>query len=195
MNPINRQNKLLIFAALILGLYAGDRLVLTPELAAWDERAARIAQLDRDLSKGQMLLERREQMEERWADIQRRALPAVQSRAENLVFDSVDAWAGEAGVDVVSIKPRPVKIELKDVQSSFGKEEAYPAIEFRASARGSLQNIAHFLWLMETDPLALRIDEVEITPRDESMANISVNIRFDGLMMEPGADSPGEGLS
>ncbi len=194
MNPINRQSKLLILAVLVLAALAGDRLILTPQLKAWDERTERIAQLELDLVKGQTLLERREQLEERWEDFQSRALPIAQPSAEDLIFDSVEDWARDAGLDEVSIKPRPVKIEFEDVKS-FGEEEVYPGLEFNASWTGSLDDIAYFLWLMESDPLALRVDEVEITPRDKSMSNITVNIRFDGLMIAPDEEPAEEDVS
>ena len=194
MNPINRQSKLLILALLFLGAYLGDRLIVTPQLAAWDERAGRITNIERDLDKGRALLDRREQLEERWNEIKSRALPANQSRAENLVFDSIDDWARDAGLDAVSIKPRPVNIEFEDVTSA-GEDEEYPGLEFNAAWNGSLDDIAYFIWLMETDPLALRIDEIEITPRDQSMSNITVNIRFDGLMIAPDEEPSEEDVS
>ena len=56
-------------------------------------------------------------------------------------------------------------------------------LECRADAFGSIQSLARFLYELERDPLALKVDELEITARDSEGQQLSLSVRFSGLLL------------
>jgi Tfp pilus assembly protein PilO len=167
-----RQTILLAAAGLLVIVLVGDQLILRPQLEAWERRGRRIEQLRNDVDNGRDLLARQEQLQDRWEEIKRQCLPADLSAAEGAVLKSVDRWANEVRLSIAMIKPR----EKKD-------KEDRPQLEFSASARGSLESIARFLYILETAPLGLRLEEIELTEREKDRGGMAAEIRFNGLLM------------
>ena len=56
-------------------------------------------------------------------------------------------------------------------------------LECRADASGSLSALTRFLYEIEKDPLALRIDSLEITARDNTGQQLSLNLQVSGLLL------------
>ncbi len=168
----NREKLLTITAAVAIGLLVGDRLVRAPLARVWTERANRIAMLTKSLSQGAMMLDREKVIQERWANIKSNALPANVSVAENRVLKSVDRWARESRISFTSIKP-----QWKE------NAEDFMTLECRADAFGSIQSLARFLYELERDPLALKVEELEITARDTEGQQLSLGVRFSGLLL------------
>ncbi|MCX7014872.1 MAG: GspMb/PilO family protein [Candidatus Sumerlaeota bacterium] len=203
-DPKQRQRLMLIVAACLIGAFASDRLVFTPQWTAWNARAARIAQLEQDLSRGRDQAARRAELVRRWREMEKRSLPASPAAAEDLILKSVGQWAKECRLDLSSVKPRPPAEGGRDTKN------ACPRLGFRASARGSIQAIAQFLWRLESAPLPLHVDEIEIAARDKGKGGasdeLSLDIQFNGLLMasapetpapesKPAAETPEEPLS
>ena len=178
MDPKRRKNALIVAALVSFGLFAGDRLVFEPLASAWDARAAEIAKLRGRLDKGELLLGRQDHLAETWRDYEDAGLPADQAAAEALALKSVDGWAKESGLTVASIKPR-----------SIPDNGEWPKLEFRASARGSLESIARFVWLLETAALPLRVEELEIASHEKKLGDMAVNIAVSGLLLAPRQDA------
>lgn len=64
----NRQQLLIIAAIVAIALFAGDELVVTPVMKIWSARAARVAELRKQLDRGKGLVEReqRQSIRSRW---------------------------------------------------------------------------------------------------------------------------------
>ena len=58
-------------------------------------------------------------------------------------------------------------------------------VECRADAFGSLQAITRFLYEIERDPLALKIESVEINARDRAGQQLSLGLQVSGLRLNP----------
>ncbi len=168
----SREHLLAIAAIAIVALLVGDRLVLTPLTQAWKARSARVVSLQKSIQKGALLLDREQTIRERWSMMETNTLPATVSAAENSVLKAVDRWAQASRISFTSIKP-----QWKEPSPEF------KTLECRADAFGNLSSVARFLHELETDPLALKIEEIEITSRDNEGQQLSLAVRFSGLLL------------
>jgi hypothetical protein len=182
-----REKLLTLSAVLVIGLFAADKLVMTPLTTAWKARAERIGQLTKQIDHGQQLLSREKTIRNRWDFIRTNALSPNLSAAQNQVLKSVDRWAQDSRISFTSIKPQ--------WKSST---EDYMTLECQADAFGSLQSLARFLYAMEQahppmNPspsnarsayqLPLKIEDVQIATRDNEGQQLSLGVRFTSLVL------------
>jgi len=180
---LNRRERILAAATLLaLGVFLGDRFVLSPALAMWKDRRTRIADLTKSLGEAALVTGREEELKKRWAEMERRALPSDPTAAESAVMAAVVRWARSSGLTVTAIKPRwsepgPAR---RGARTSNVPE---PRVEFRLSGKGSLAEIARFLQSLERDPLALRLEDVDIVSRDDRGRELTLGARFTGIAL------------
>ena len=62
-------------------------------------------------------------------------------------------------------------------------EEGYATLECRASATGDQAGIARFLYELETDPLAVRLENCEIATSDKEGRRLVLAARFTALRL------------
>ena len=62
----NRQRLLVILAAAAVALLVADKVIITPLIAGWKERADRIAELKKSIAKGVLVLQRDARIRQRW---------------------------------------------------------------------------------------------------------------------------------
>jgi hypothetical protein len=172
MDLKKREHILVLAAVICLGAWAGDRLVLTPLTKLWKQRSQKIADIERSLVKGRGLMARESDLRERWQAMKQNSLPADVSVAENLVLQSLDRWSRESRLGVQSLKPRWTT-----------EEQDHKKIECRASTQGRIEAVARFLYELERDPLALRVEEIELSARDDSGRDLTLDVRFTGLLL------------
>jgi len=175
MNEAQRRKWLIIAAISVIGLYAADRLVLSPLVSTWTNRSERIQELKTQLTEARSLVNREDALERRWAEMVETSLPANQGEAENLVLRSVGEWAEDAGFELASLKPRWGELD-----------EAAIALECRATGNGSMQQVVQFIHSIEMGPLALRVDEFSLTANDESGSRLGLDVRISGLIIGNG---------
>lgn len=171
----NREKLLTIVAVVCFSLLLGDRLVFTPLTHLWSERSDRIKELRSSVSKGRLLVDREDIMNQRWREMLTNALPVAKPTAEREVLTSFDRWMQDSGVSFVSIKP----------QWKEGADESYQTLECRAGVFGNLSAITRFLYELEQDPLALNLEELQITPRNEKSDQLTLSVLFSGLVLIP----------
>ena len=172
MNALSRHRLLLYVMIGVLGLLFMDRLVLTPLWSLWSERQTRIGDLQAAVEEAQALCDREEGIRRRWQSMLDGSLPSSESEGESLVLRSVNEWAGAHGVQITTVKPR----------WSTDDEDA-TVLECRATALGSLRALGSFLHALETSPLALRVEEVALIPRDDRGSVLSLELRFTGVVL------------
>jgi hypothetical protein len=170
----NRQQILGIVAGLALALLVGDRLMLAPLIRSWKERAARIVQLRKDISQGSLLSDREEIIRHRWEGMRTNTLPDNVSAAENEVLQAFEHWSQVSRISIASIKPQWKRTG-----------EDYMTLECRADAFGNIEALSRFLYNVERDPLALRVESVEITSRDNEGRQLSLGLQVSGLLLNP----------
>jgi len=170
----NRQPLLIIAAIAAIGLFAGDRLVLSPLLKGWSGRATRIAELRKQIAQGKMLVQREQSIRSRWEQMSRNALPSNTSAAEQQVFKAIDLWAQNSGVAISAITPQ-WKHDSDD----------YKTFECRVDAAGDLGKLSRFLHSVERDPMALKLELVELGARDKEGQQLSLGLQLSGLVLTP----------
>lgn len=170
MQPRSREKILLIATMVCFALLASDRLIFTPLFSVWEARAEEVDKLNKDLTQGRMLLSRERELRKRWREMQRDALPADSAAAENLVLKAADRWTKDSHVNVTSFK-----LQWKQ------PEEGYETLECRAVAQGDMSQLSRFVYELERDPVPVRIDNLEITSKDENGATLMLAIQFSGV--------------
>lgn len=170
----NRQQLLGAIAVAVVALLAADRLVLSPLLRTWSSRSARLADLKKSVNQGALLLDREASIRERWALMRTNCLAADASVAENQVLKAFDRWSQQSRVSIHSVKP----------QLKRGLDDA-PTLECRVDAAGSLSSLSRLLYDVEADPLALKLEAVELTARDDRGEQLTLGLLANGLMLVP----------
>jgi len=115
---------------------------------------------------------------ERWEEMQRRDLPEDGAEAENEVFKAVARWGRAGRITFTGLNPQ---WRVAD--------DGYDTLECRASATGDQAGIAQFLEELETDPLAVRLENFEISAVDEQGRRLNLAVRFTALRI--GSESAG----
>jgi Tfp pilus assembly protein PilO len=156
-----------------VGALGGDRLVLTPLLRLWNTRAKRITELDRSINHGVLLVDRERALTERWGEMKAQSRSRETSATENEVLSAVSHWASAGELAVTSLKPRWIL-----------DEEQCRKLEIQVSTTGKLASVARFLYELEIDPQALKVEDVELTARDNAGQALTCDVRFTRLVLE-----------
>jgi hypothetical protein len=174
MNINNRQQQLIIVAIVAVVLWAGDTLVVAPLTKHWKERATRMSDLRKSLTQGTLLLEREQSIRSRWESMRTNALPSETSLAESQVVKAFDRWSQDSRISIISIKPQWKR-----------NADDYMTLEYRVDGFGSISTVTQFLYNIEKDPLALKVDAVEISARDNTGQQLTLALQVSGLLLNP----------
>lgn len=169
----NRQKLLMILAGSAILLYVLDSIVLDPLMKGWAARRTEIAKLEKNVTEGRSLIARASNTQSRWAEMQTQALPKDTSKAEQDLISAFDRWGRSTNIELGSIKP----------QWKRGSSSRYSQLECRVDATGSLAALSRFLYEVEKSALALRVDSVEFTSRDERGDKLTLGLLVSGLRL------------
>lgn len=173
---LDKRQQLLAFAAIgVVAFFALDKLVFSPLTQSWKDRSAEIEKHRRLISQGQGTLGREQNIRGRWNEMRKNTLPANGSEAEQKVLKAFDEWSQNSRISVSSIKP----------QWKRGASDDYSVLECRVDAAGSLATLTRFLYEVEHSPLALKVESVEITSRDNSGQQLGLGLLVSGLRLAP----------
>jgi len=176
MNPKNREQLLAILAVTAIVLMVGDKFILQPLSTSWNARNKRIADLEKQVAEGTAKLERDRAIRDRWNAMRANSLTNDVSAAETSALGAFDRWSREARVTISSLKP---------TWKRTTEREEHQTIEYHADVTGSLANLAQFLYQIEKDPLAMKVDSVELATRDVEGRNLTLSLQLSGLVLNP----------
>ena len=174
MNINNRQQILGVIAIAVVAIWAGDKLVLSPLTALWKRRAVQIADLRKSVTQGAVLTARALSIRYRWESMRTNTLPTETSAAENQVLKAFERWSRDSQISVTSIKP----------QWKHNADD-YMTLECRVDGFGNLSALTRFLYDVEKDPMALKVEAVEIAVRDNDGQQLSLALQVSGLLLNP----------
>jgi len=169
-----RQQLLLVVAIVGVALFVADKLILSPLGRSWKARSAKIVELRKSIARGTLLTERERPIRDRWENMITNMLPNNLSAAESEVLKAFDRWSQDSRISISSIKPqwkRPA--------------DDYMTLECRADAVGNMQALTRFLYDVEKDRLALRIEAIEISARDNDGQQLALGLQLSGLLVNP----------
>ena len=171
MNLKNRQQLLMILAIGVVALFAADKIIISPLISAWKSRSKQIDDLRSQVSRGQSLVRRDQSLREHWDRMRTNALPANRSLAEQRVTEAFERWAQDSRISLTSVSP-----QWKDT-------EDYSTLQCRLEGTANLEAIRRFLYDMEKDPMALRLETVEVSTRDPEGQQLSLGLQVSGLVL------------
>src|SRR5262245_55048875 len=174
MNLRNRQQLLGLLAAAAVVLYATNKLLVDPLTSSWKARTAQIAQLRKQVIEGRGLQQREQSLRARWEQMRTNTLPNSPSIAEQQVLKAFDRWSQESRISILSISPQ-LKHDTED----------YMTLECRVEAAGNLNTVSRFLYDLEKDPMALKLQSVEINARDMEGQQLALGLQVSALVLTP----------
>jgi hypothetical protein len=172
MNPKNRQKLLIVVAVGVVALFALDKIVLTPLTNAWKARSTEISKLREQVKHGQDLQRRESSLRAHWDGMRTNSLPNNPSLAEQQVLRALDRWSQDSRVSVTSLAP----------QWKHDSED-YMTLQCRVEASGNISAVTRFLYEIEKDPLAVRVDSMEISARDTEGQQLALGLQVSGLVL------------
>jgi hypothetical protein len=170
----NRQQILTFATIAVLGLFAADKLVYDNLTAVWNAKAKRIQQLRTQVAQGQRLLQREGSIRGRWGQMERNTLTNNTSAAEQQLFGAVDSWRQDSRVVINGATPQ-----------WHHDADDYMTYQCRMDASGSLPALSKFLYDIEKDPMALKLDSIEISARDKEGQQLVLALQISGLVLTP----------
>jgi hypothetical protein len=172
VNIKNRQQLLVILAAAAIGLFAADKLLLEPLTKSWQARAKRIDDLRKQVREGRTLISWEADVRGGWDRMRTNTLPRDRSVAEQQILKAFDRWAQESRVNLTSITPQ-------------WKQDAdeYTTLECRVEAAGDMSTLSRFLFDVEQDPMALKMQVIELSARDADGQQLSLGLQVSGLVL------------
>lgn len=169
----NRQRFLVIVTIAIVGLFALDKILLTPLIEGWKTRSAAVSQLRKSIEQGNLLIQRESHTRKLWNEIRKSTLPIRASDAEKELLGAFEKWTAESRVSVTSIRPQWKK----------GASDDYSVLECRVDAAGTLPVLAKFLYSIESSPLAVKMESVELTARDNNGEQIALGLLISAVRL------------
>jgi hypothetical protein len=172
MNSSHRQQFLAIAAIAAVAILVGDRLVLTPLVDRWKQRADQIETLRNSVATGALLLDRDNAIRDRWEDMRDHTLAGETSVAENQLLKAFDRWSRDSRVSISSIRPQ-------------WRQNApdFITLECRVDASGDLSTLSRFLYEIERDPLAVKLETMELTSQDENGRQLGLALTVSSLLL------------
>ena len=171
----DRQRWLVIAAAAMVALYLVDSIVFEPLTKLWTAHSAEIAVLRNSVTSGRSTIARAAQTERMWSEMQANALPKDPTQAEQEVGLAINRWIVANNIEVTSFRS----------QFKRGGTDKYSLYECRIDGIGNLATITRFLYELEHSPLALRVDSLELTSRDDGGSKLTLGLIITGLRLAP----------
>lgn len=173
MDQAEKRQKLLTIGAIVaVVLMAGDFMVLTPLANAWKARSKRIEDLRAKVTKGQLTLDRETSTRARWDKFKRRGLTADRAGSESDVLKMVSDWSSRSRFNLTAIRP-----------SWRDDEKDHVRLLCRVAGDGSVESIARFLFQLDAEDTAIRVETIELTARDKEGRKLGVDLEFSALQI------------
>lgn len=168
----NRQQFLIVLAAVAAALLIGNSLIFEPLQGWWKTRSEQIVKLRKQVNDGRRLIKYEASYRGEWNDMRTNALPGDMSLAEQQVLRAIDGWARDTGVTVSGLMP-----QWKN------DDTGYMTYNCRLDVSGNLSTLVQFLYDIENDPMALKLDSVELSAHDNLGQQITLGVQVSGLLL------------
>jgi type II secretion system (T2SS) protein M len=173
MDTKSRQKLLIAGAVICVSLFIGDSLLLEPLAKSWKERSKQIADLKEQVSRGAVLVDHEAAIRRRWEGMRTNTLPVNTSVAEAEFYKAFSRCVQDSGVTQVSYRPQ------------WKQNDDYTTYECRADITGNIETLSRFIYELEREPMALKIDSLEIATHDDKGTQLSLGLQISGLMLTP----------
>jgi hypothetical protein len=175
INLPDRQRWLVITAGVCVLLFILDQVAFEPLSDLWDEHSTEIARLETTVRDGHSLITRGPRLQQTWDEMRRATLPRDPAQSEHDVLEEFQNWSRSTGVELGSVKP----------VWKHGDSDGYSLLECRLDATGALGALTRFLYDLEKAPLALRVESLEFSSRDDTGDRLTLSLTVTGLRLAP----------
>src|SRR6516162_2689695 len=165
-----RQQFLVVLTIAVAALFVGERLVYEPLANWWSARSQKITELRKQVTDGRLLLQRERGLRSRWDQMRTNTLSADTSLAEQQVLKAFDNWSLDSRVTITGITP-----QWNDDATN------YVTVDWRVEAAGDLNALSRFLYDIEQGPMALRLESVNVSARDDTGQQFTLGLQINGL--------------
>src|SRR5256885_659383 len=169
----NRQQLLTVAAIAVVALFAADKVLIGPMTEFWKERSKSIAELRAKVAGGKNMIDRERALRSTWERMRTNTLPADESIADEQVLKAFRKWERDSRVTITSISPQTKH------------DEDYTTIQCRVEASGNIESMNRFLYALEKDPMALRLEVVELSSHDTEGQQLLLGLQVSGLILPP----------
>ena len=168
----NRQKFLLVLTVALLALWLGNMLVFEPLGKWWTARSKNIVMLRDQVKEGKFMLQRDVSIHSQWNEMSAKTLPDNTSLAEQQVLKAFDNWSQESGATVTGITP-----QWKNDSTN------YMTLNCRVEASGDLGTLSRFVYDIEQNTIALKLDSVELSAHDTTGQQLTLGLQLSGLAL------------
>ena len=168
----DRQKFLLILTIAVVALYASDLLLFEPLGKWWTARSHTIVTLRNEVKEGKFMLLREAGIHSQWGEMSAKTLPDNTSLAEQQVLKAFDNWSQESGATVTGITP-----QWKNDETN------YMTLNCRVEASGDLGTLSRFVYDIEQNTMALKLDSVEFSTHDSAGQQLTLGLQLSGLAL------------
>ncbi len=170
-----REKYFMIAVAAAVGVWALDRYALTPYT---DARAALVTERDalqQESDNAQRLRRKERRTRRTWARMRTVGIESAPSEAERRMLHALRAWAQEAGIAHLSLRP-----------SRVNRDHGFLQVLVHAGGSGSTAAVAKLLWAVESaTSLGVRVDEVRLTPAKPGADELQIELTVSTLCAVP----------
>ena len=167
-----RQQFLVVLTIAVFALFVGERLIYETLANWWSVRSQKVAELRKQVTDGRLLLQREQSLRSRWDQMRTNALSADTSLAEQQVLKAFDNWSQDSSVTLTGITP-----QWNDDTTN------YVTVDWRVEAAGDLGALSRFLYDIEDGPMALKLESVNISARDDTGQQFTLGLQINGLAL------------
>src|SRR4051812_9303092 len=164
----------LVLGALLLDHFVFENLIEQKNALLADKDTA-----NRKLSNALNVIKREKDARPRWTEMTKNGLPRDSSTAQSQIYNAAGSWAREAGLN----PPPALKSDRNDKEKEFFK------VPIRATGNGNMQQIARFLWHIQTANIPVRVSELTLSTRKEGTDDLSLTMTLATIYLPPEADA------
>jgi len=162
----------MVLTIAVVVLYATDLVVIEPMFGWWKTRAKTVAELREQVKNGRRLIQREAGLRGRWDQMRTNTLPDNPSLAEQQTLKAFDNWARESGSDVTGITPQ-----------WNNDSPDHLTLNCRLEAAGDLGTLSRFVYDIEKDPKAFKLESVELSAHDATGQQLTLDLQISGLVL------------
>lgn len=177
-----RERTIAILLGVVVLLFVLDRMFFSPLMEREAIARERVVELKTDLSRADQSLLNEKRARRRWEEMAGDTLKPNAPQAESQLLNHTREWAQQAGLTLNSLT-----VERTESEEGFGK------ITARAGAAGGMQQLARFLYAVQTGPIPVRVADITVNSRTEGSDDLNVQIGLSTIYLPPEAEPDGAG--
>lgn len=170
-----------------LGIFALDRFVVSPLMAAQDNAARLVAAEQKLLDDETRLIQLRSANERKWQEHKQKGLLSDPQLAVNQLATHLNSWAAEQNLQVgtMSMDPTPQPVN-KPGGRAGEREPGFMRVGCKFSVTGGMGQLANFLNRIQTAEIPIRISALSITTKSEGQDNQEMSLTVSTIILSDG---------